>query len=189
MTLATEPTTAPADEPQERKTLLEAWPQNERMRHIPNAAWILQKLDGDLRRRIDLLWSAYASLGADHPQHAKIEQELKTLCRSLDRLSDVARRHRGHPHPPNELGARIQWTLNQTVSNLNTVDAETFGRRFPFQTFERSFAEPLWAALLSVIEHVRRVTECVREADPNIDSRLYEGLVVLQTPLNPKPIA
>lgn len=193
MTLATEPTPIPTGEPREEsresKTLLEAWPQNERMRHIPPISWIENKLDGDVRRRIDLLWSAYMNVANDDPNHAHIENELRALSRAIERLGDVARRFRGHPHPPNELGARIHWLVNHVVSNLHAVDPETFGKRFPYQTFERSFAEPLWAAMLSVIDHTQRVTEAVRASDPSIDARLYENLVVLETPLDPKPIA
>jgi len=180
MTLATEQTDAP--------TLLETWTHNERMRHIPSVSWMIQKLDGDLRRRVDLLWSAYANLAADNPLHAGYEKELRALVRCLDRVANVAKRsHANHQHPPVELGARLQWSVSHTVSNLNAVDAETFGRRYPFQTFERSNAEPLWAAMLAVIEHVHRLTELARNADRGIDERMYEGLVTLQ--LDSRPMA
>src|SRR5687768_9290128 len=138
MTLATEQTDAPA--------LLETWSLNERMRHIPSVSWMIQKLDEDLRRRVDLLWNAYAKIVADDPLHAGLEKELRALTRCLDRVSNVARRMQAsHQHPPAELGARIQWSLNHAAASLNAVDAETFGRRYPFQTFERSNGEPLWA--------------------------------------------
>ena len=182
MTLATEQTDAP--------TLLETWPHNERMRHIPSVSWMIQKLDGDLRRRIDLLWSAYANVASDDPLHAICEKELRALVRCLDRVATVARRsHANHQHPPAELGARLQWSVSHTVSILNGVDGETFGRRYPFQTFERSNAEPLWAAMLAVIEHVHRLTELARTVDRGIDERMYEGLVTLQTPLDARPMA
>ena len=184
MTLATEQPDIPAAEPHEHLSLLERWSENERMRHIPPVPWLVDKLDHDLRRRIDLLWNVYAN----DPHHAEAEKELRGLCRSLDRVADVAKRTRGnHHHPPTELGQRLRWALNHAVSMLNAIDPQTFGHRFPFQTFERSNAEPLWAAMLSVIEHVRRLTELLRLVDPGLDERLYEGLVTLQ--LDSRPMA
>jgi hypothetical protein len=167
--------------------LLEKWSANERMRHIPSLPWIVDKLDHDLRRRIELLWTVYAN----DPQHPNLEKEFRGLCRCLDRVANVAKRMHGnhHNHPPAELGARIRWAINHAVSLLNGVDAETFGHRYPFQTFERSNAEPLWAAMLAVIEHVHRITSLVRPLDPGIDERMYEGLVTLQTPLDSRPLA
>lgn len=170
-------------------SMLETWSQNERMRHIPSVIWMAQKLDSDLRRKIDMLWLAYSRLANDDPRHAEIEKELRTLCRAIDRVAEVARRTRPSQHPPAELGSRITWGVNHAVSNLNAVDTETFGRRLPFQTFERSSAEPLWAAMLCVIEHVHRLIELVREIDRGIDERMFEDLVQLQTPLESRPLA
>jgi len=186
MTLATEPTDSPAAEEPEHVSLLERWSANERMRHIPALPWIAQKLDHDLRRRIELLWNVYAN----HPHDAAMEKEFRGLCRCIDRVADVAKRTRGNQHhPPTEIGQRLRWSLNHAVSVLNSVETETFGRRFPFHTFERSNGEPLWAAMLSVIEHVHRLTALARPLDPAIDEQLYEGLVTLQTPLDPRPLA
>jgi hypothetical protein len=185
--LATEEPTAPTEE-RPHGSLLESWAQNERMRHIPTIDWMAQKLDGDIRARIDKLWLPYADLPASDPRHAPIEQELRALCKSLDRVADVARRTRNN-HPPNDLGGRIHWALDHAVANLHAADVDTFGRRLPFQTFERSNAEPLWAAMLAVIQHVQRVVELVRAIDPQIDERMYEGLVNLSEPLRREPIA
>jgi hypothetical protein len=118
-----------------------------------------------------------------------MEAEFRALCRSFDRIADVAKRSRGGAHPPNDLHGRIEWSLSHAIANLNSCDAETFGRRFPFQTFERSNAEPLWAAALGAIEHVHRLIELVREIDPDIDERIYEGLVRLSEPMRREPIA
>lgn len=169
--------------------LQEVWRQNERMRHIPSISWMIQKLEGDLRPRIDKLFAVYAALPAGDPRHAVLEQEFRTLCRAIDRVADVARRPRGNNHPPAELVHRISWGISHAVTNLKEADSDTFGRRFPFQTFERSNAEPLWAAMLAVIDHVHRIIPRIREIDPAIDERLYEGLVVLSTPLRREPMA
>jgi hypothetical protein len=188
-TLATEEPTPPAAETAPRSSVLETHAHNERMRHIPTLAWITQKLDVDLRRRIEKLWLPYSDLPASDSRHPAIEAEIRALLRSVDRVGSIARHHRGHPHPPNDLGTRVTWTINQTVAALQGADAETFGKRFPFQTFERSNGEPLWAAMLTVIQHVEKLVPMIREIEPDIDERMYEGLVQLVEPLRRDPIA
>jgi len=190
--LATEEATTPTPERSEQpepSKLLEKWSDNERMRHVPSVAWIVDKLDLDLRKKVEKLWLPYSDLPASDPRHAPMEAELRALCRSFDRIADVAKRTRGNHHPPNDLHSRIDSSLSHAVANLNAADAETFGKRFPFQTFERSNAEPLWAAVLSAIGHVHRLVTLVREIDPEIDERIYEGLVNLHEPLRREPIA
>ena len=195
--LATEEPVTPGEDPQPERSaqeslqgsLQEQWSGNERMRHIPSIPWMIQKLDGDLRQRIEKLHASYVALQGNDPRHAPIEHELRSLCRAIDRVADVARRSRGNSHPPADLANRVSWSISHAVTNLKEADADTFGRRFPFQTFERSNAEPLWAAMLNVIDHVHRLTARIREIDPGIDERLYEGLVVLNEPLRREPIA
>lgn len=189
--LATEQPTAPTQEPTPRASLLEQWPQNERMRHVPSLAWIIEKLDRDVRRRLEKLLVPWSDVHPGDPRHARIEQELRAVCRGLDRVGEVAaRRGRGnHHHPPNDVTHRVRWSLDHAVQNLQHAEAETFGRRFPFQTFERSNAEPLWGATLSVIQHVQNLVPLIREIEPDIDERLYEGLVNLIEPLRREPIA
>ena len=168
---------------------LETHAHNERMRHVPGIPWIVQKLEGDVRHHVDKLWLPYADLPASDPRHPALEAAFRALCKSLDRLADCARRHRHHPHPPNDLGSRIGWSISQAVTALNSADAEIFGKRFPYHTGERSNSEPLWAALLAVLQRVHRIADLVREIDPEIDERLYEGLVKLNEPLRREPIA
>ncbi|HUR81658.1 MAG TPA: hypothetical protein VM733_12895 [Thermoanaerobaculia bacterium] len=186
--LATEEPTAPSHDPAPRPTLLEQWPGNERMRHVPPIAWIIQKLDGDVRRRLEKLLVPFSDISAGDPRHAPIEQELRAVCRALDRIAEVASR-RGRGHAPNDLAPKVRWSLDHAVQNLQSTDAETFGRRFPFQTFERSNAEPLWGATLTVLQHVQKLIPLVREIEPDIDERMYEGLVNLIEPLRREPIA
>ena len=159
------------------------------MRHIPALAWIVQKLDVDLRRRIEKLWLPYSDLPANDPRHAALEAEFRALCRAIDRVGAIARHHRGNPHPPNDLGSRVGWTINQTVASLNASDPQTFGKRFPFQTHERSNSEPLWAAMLGVISHVQALVPLVRDIEPDIDEQLNEGLVQLIEPMRRDPMA
>lgn len=180
--LATEPTTP-------HSTSHETWSHNERMRHIPLLSWMIQKLDVDVRRRFDALFPPFASLDSSDPRHAPLEAELRAFCRSLDRVAEVAKRSRGQSHPPTEIGARIHWALNHAIGNLNAVDPETFGKRFPFQTFERSNAEPLNAAMLAAIHHLQRLQDLVRPIDPTIDEKIYADLVTLSEPLRSDPMA
>jgi hypothetical protein len=182
--LATEEQSAPAHD----HSLLEQWPRNERMRHIPPLRWVVEKLDQDIRRRVEKLLVPWSDIGPADPRHARIENELRALCRSLDRVADVARR--GKPsHAPNDLTSRVRWSLDHAIQNLNAADPETFGRRFPFQTFERSNAEPLWGAMLGVIQHVQALVPLIREIEPEIDERMYEDLVQLKEPMRREPIA
>ena len=178
-----------ATEETPRASALETHAQNERMRHIPGILWIVQKLDGDVRHHIDKLWLPYSDLPASDPRHPALEAAFRALCKALDRVAEVARRHRHHPHPPNDLHSRLSWTIGQTITALNQADAETFGRRFPFHTAERSNAEPLWAAVLAVLQRLQHAVELTREIDPQIDERIYEGLVKLEEPLRREPIA
>ncbi len=162
------------------KSLLETWGKNERMRHVPPVAWMVDKLEGDLRRRIERLCAPFAAFPAGDPRATAIDAELRALCRAIDRLADSARYSRAANHAPSELVARIQWGITHAVSCLNSLDANLFGRRYPFQTFERSKAEPLYAALLVVIDHVHRLTNIVRFVAPQIDEVLLEDLVRLE---------
>ena len=90
-----------ATEETSHASLLESHAHNERMRHIPSIPWIVQKLEGDVRQNLDKLWLPYSDLAASDPRHPALEAEFRALCKSLDRIADIARRHRGHPHPPN----------------------------------------------------------------------------------------
>ncbi len=179
-TLATELTEKPST-----RSLLETWGKNERMRHVPPIEWMIEKLDGDVRHRIEKLTASVAGSASSEP----IETELRALCRSIDRLADTAKYTRGSNHAPAELTARIDAAITHAVSCLGSLDATLFGRRYPYQTLERSKAEPLYGAFLVVIEHVHRLTTLIRSVDTRIDERLLEGLVTLQEPLREQAIA
>jgi hypothetical protein len=193
--LATELTTdTPAATPEKAVAthpLLETWSKNERMRHIPSIEWMTQKVDRDVRRTFEHLWTPFAALAADDPRRATIEELFRNLCRAIDRLAEVAK-HSRTGHVPNDLGERIRQAIHHAVANLRSVDPNSFGRRFPFQTLERSKAEPLYGALLVVLQQLDRTRTLVRTIDPGLDERLLEGLVVLANPVDArmlKPIA
>jgi len=154
------------------------------MRHVPALAWMTDKLDGDLRHRLEKLCASIES----HPS-PEIEGELRALCRALDRLADVAKHIRNNGHGPSDALHKTRWSLNHALSCMRLVDAATFGRRGPFHHFERSKAETLYAHFLVVIDHVHRVTTAVRAVDPSIDEQLNEGVVRLSEPLHERPMA
>ena len=160
-TLATEPTDKPAT-----RSLQETWGKNERMRHVPTIEWIVDKLDRDLRRRIAIL--------ASSTMNEAIDAELKALCRAIDRLADAAKHSRAAGQPPAEIGARIDAAITHAVSCLRSLDTNLFGRRYPFQTFERSKGEAIYSALLLIIDRVLRVTDLVRRVDRTVDEKLLE---------------
>lgn len=180
--LATETTASPAE------SLLETWSGNERMRHIPSVEWLIEKLDVDLRRRIGKLLTPFTALAADDARRAGIEEALRQLCRALDRIADVARPSR-NGYVPNDTLGRVNWALDHAITSLRAVDPELFGHRYPFQTFERSKAEPLVGAFLMAIAALDRLVPLVRAIDPSLDEHLYEHLVRLTDPLRETPIA
>ena len=167
---------------------LESAANNERMRHIPSAEWIIGKVDTDLRRRIDVLCLSFSNLDAADTHRPAAEAELTAVCRGLDRLADVAK-HARHPSHPADITVKVKEALNHAVASLRAMDANLFGRRAPFHLFERSKSELLVAAMLVVITAVNRATETLRVADPGLDERLLEGLVTLSEPLRVEAIA
>jgi hypothetical protein len=190
--LATEPN-ALASGKESEHPLLENWAENETMRHIPTIAWMVQKLDGDVRRRAEKLAHSFTASPADHPLHGTVADAFKVLCRAFDRLAETAKHARGNTQPPaHDLASRVSWSVTHAVAHLNMVDTHTFGRRFPVQTLDRSKAEPLYAAFLTVLHQVEKITGLMRDVDPRIDERLLEGMVVLANPVDDrmlKPIA
>jgi hypothetical protein len=190
-TLATEVTTAAASEPHKPsvETHHEEWHSNERMRHVPRVHWIADKLDGDLRTRIEGSCKAIESVPPDDSRRQAGDAVIRTLCRAVEHLADVAKHTRGQLHPPNELSRHVSWSIQHAVASLRAADDDVIGRRVPFQTFERSKAEPLYGALLLVIDATHRLVDAARAIDPNIDGMLLEGLVRLSAPMRTDPIA
>ena len=155
------------------RSLLETWGKNERMRHIPSVEWMSWKLDVDVRRRVDKLLAPFVALPQDDPRHGPAEAELRALSRAIDRFADMVRHNRGG-QAPQELGNRISWAIGQAIGALHSLDNNLFGRRYPFQNFERSKAESIYGALLIAIDRTHRLTEIVRGIDRSVDEKLLE---------------
>ena len=167
--LATEEPTHPAPEGSSPLPALESHAQNARMRHIPTAEWMAAKLEADVRRRAGHLLASISSLSSGELSSSPIEQQLRLLGRALDLVAAVARHHHGHPHPPADLSSHVRWSIDQTIAALDGAD-ETFGRRFPYHTGERSNTEPLWGAFLKVLWHLHRLEDLVSAFDPSLSS-------------------
>jgi len=182
--LATEPITEPENNPATAKSPLEEHHANELMRHIPTIAWMGDKLDGDLRHRIEKLCAAIES-----KMNADAESELRALSRALDRLADAAKHIRNNGHGPNEPLHKVRWSINHALSCVRLVDDATFGRRAPFHHFEKSKSETLYAAFLVVLHNIERLTRVARSIDPAVTEQLCEGLVQLEEPLREQPMA
>jgi hypothetical protein len=191
--LATEP--APVA-PEEKKTTplppLETRDGNEPMRHVPAASWMARKVETDIRKRVDLLSAVFATVPNNDPRHAAVDAEQKPLCKALERLADAAKPGVRHNNGHHDLRSRIESLLTQSAAALHGLESTAFGRRNPYHAWDRSNAEPVYAAFLAVISHVERCLTLARAIDPGIDERLLEGLVVLQNPVDDRmlrPIA
>jgi hypothetical protein len=180
--LATEAQTDTAPETAAKAAArLETWATNERMRHVPSVEWLLWKVDADLRVRLEKL---LAPVTAEVAQRPEIQADLRQICRAFERLADVAKHARPSNHVNGELAARVTSSLNLAVNSLRALEPSLIGRRFPFHTFERSKAEPLYGALLLAIDATARLTAHIRAIDRHIDERLLHGLVTLQNPVD-----
>src|SRR2546423_15464613 len=115
----------------EPKPRLEEHAANEAMRHIPSLAWMTDKLDGDLRRRIDKVCAA-----VEPRMNAEAENEMRALSRALDRLADAAKHVRNNGHGPNDPLQKVRCSLNHALSCLWLVDAAMFVCPRPFLLFE-----------------------------------------------------
>ena len=181
--LATEQVTELESKPAP-KALLEEHATNEVLRHIPAATWMADKLDGDVRRRIDKLCAAIET-----KMTPDAERDVRALARALDRLADVSKHIRTNGNGPKEPAPKLRWSLNHALSCLRLVDAATFARRAPFHQFEKSKSEIIYGAFLVVLHHLHRLTGVVRAIDAEIDEQLCQGLVQLGEPLREEPIA
>ena len=63
-----------AEEAAAGRSSLETWAKNEHMRHVPSAEWMSWKVDQDLRRRIDILFSSFDGLPFDDPRRQPISR-------------------------------------------------------------------------------------------------------------------
>lgn len=159
------------------------------MRHVMPAEWIVRKLDDDLRHRLDVVLAPLSDLGPADPRRGTADAAVFALARSLERFCEVAKPHSSSHHPPHEAVARLRAALNSAVSAARNIDPSTYGRRAPFHNFDRSKSEAIYGCVLSVFSHYASVVDAIRTIDPSIDEPLLAGLVNLQQPFDPRPMA
>ena len=169
--LATEPTTL-SDEKRTTLPPLETSGANERMRHVPPLDWMIRKIDADVRSRIAKLTANFASLPSSDPHYATIEAALRELCSSMERITATAGNRRSAEPAGMPLTARIDSAIAHAVAALRGLEGTPFGRRAPYHVFERSRSEPVYGALLGVIDHVARLVPLIRSIDRDIDEKL-----------------
>lgn len=143
------------------------------MRHIPSAGWMAQKVDVDLRARIAKMTAVFADLASADPRYPAAERGLRDLGSAIEQLAVIAGGRRNNSNEiPAALPSRIDAALTQAASSLRSLESTAFGRRHPYQWFDRSKAEPVYGALVAVICHVERVAPAIRAIDPDIDEKL-----------------
>lgn len=148
--------------------------ETEVMRHVPEVDFLLERLNGDLRWRVDTLWNAALSRGGALP--SPIEQEFRCVIRWLDRIADVVRHHRANG-PENDLRSRLDRAVQNATQALSHVDRNLFRRRSPFHLFERSRGEQAFAAFLAAYRATERLVPLVAELDPDISLKLIQKVL------------
>ena len=124
--LATEEPTAPVDDPAPRRRLLETMVRTTSACATSRRSVDVQKLDGDLRRRIEKLLAALLRRCRRTIRGTpRSSTSFARVCRAIDRVADVARPPRGNHHPPADLANRISWSIGHAVTNLKAGDADT----------------------------------------------------------------
>jgi hypothetical protein len=180
--LTAEPAVQAAETAPPSGRMLEQWADNAPMRHIPPLQWMIGKVDVDLRQRVTKLTQPLIALPGDDPRRASIEAEILQICKAADRVAAAVRPSSRQTLQPPDLIGRAGAALSQAVTCLRTLESTPFGRRYPYQTGDRSKAEPVYGALLALIYRVEQLLPLCRAVDPDTDRRLLAGLVTLTIP-------
>ena len=149
----------------------------EEMRHIPPLQLIIQKLDSEVRTRIEILYSSsFESAAAlDSATVNQLETRFRQICRWLERLGELARGKRPHLNHDFNLRSRVRSALGFAIESLRGFDATQFRRRQPFHYFERSRAECIYGAFLMVSGELDRLTVLATAIDPDLAAKLSES--------------
>ena len=168
----------------------------ETMRHVPPIDYLIFKIDGEYREQVDKLYGAAFEAGkiVDPEKRGSIEAGFRSICRSLERLGEIASHHRaGAHHSPQEvLRSRLDHAFLQAMKGLTTVKADDFGRRAPENQFEKSSSESLLFNVLATGAQIRKLIPLVAAANPDIYEMLLNRLVVKEHPIDDetlRPIA
>lgn len=158
--------------------------QTEEMRHIPSLQLLIDKLDREVRGRIETLYaSCFESATAlDSATVNQLETRFRQICRWLERLGEQARGRRPHLNHDLNLRSRVRSTLGFAIESLSALEATQFRRRQPFHCFERSRAECIYGAFMVMNCELDRLTVLATAIDPDLSMKLSEPPYELPPP-------
>jgi hypothetical protein len=162
----------------------EQFSQTEEMRHVPPVSWLIDKLDHDVRSRIETLYTSCFESGRslDSPTISELETRFRQIYRWLERMGEQARGRRGPTNHDFNLRSRVRAALAFAIESLATVDPVQFRRRNPPNLFERSRGECLYAAFLMVTCEIDRLITAAAAIDPDLHMKLIEPPYSLPPP-------
>jgi len=146
---------------------IEQFGTTERMRHIPPIEDLIRRLDLEVRKTIRAVFERGSS---EKPEiSAAVDAHLKRLCRSIERVVEIARHGKpmGSPHNA-DIRSKIESATANAVGALSALDRLHFTQRTPFNLFDRSRGEMLHSAVLIVIKQTRDLVDEVALSYPAI---------------------
>lgn len=146
---------------------IEQFGTTERMRHIPPVEDLIRRLDLEVRKTIRAIFERGST---EKPEvSAAVDAHLKRLCRSIERVVEIARHGKPMHSPANaDIRGRIESATANAVGALSALDRVHFTQRTPFNSFDRSRGEMLHSAVLIVIRQTRDLVDEVAQSYPAI---------------------
>jgi hypothetical protein len=155
----------------------------DQMRHIPSLETVIRKVDEEFRRQIDLYYqSAFGSAHDDRELEHEIESRLRTFTRSLIRLAAAAGRSIT-PQERDHLRVALETALNESVGALRSIDVNLYGRRQPFNRFERSRWERIFSGYLEANCRLAELLPLIEKLDADVRMKLMDQRSPREMPL------
>lgn len=165
--------------------ILEEPTLTDEMRHVPPRDWIVNKLDYDLREKIEVCWSCAHDTGSIDPDTlARIDERFAALARWLQRIVALSQNKGGSASKENDLHTRLTHSVYEAVSALSGLDQNSFRRRTPYHQFQLNRAEMIWQALLAALAVQHEIAEDLSA----VDSDLAMKLLAPHSPPEPQPV-
>lgn len=152
----------------------------EKMRHVPPLEWLLERLRGAWRERLDKLAMATISATTEPPPSEEVREAellLRRICGWLQTLVQQIRGRRPERHSDSDLHVLLLYSMDQCTAALETLDSAAFRCRTPFHEFETSEGEAIYEQILIILALTGRLEEAVARFDPDISFRLMESLL------------
>jgi hypothetical protein len=144
------------------------------MRHLPSLEALIRKVDEGFRRRADLYYqSAFGSAHEDRDLEHEIEAKLRNFTRSLARFAAVAGRQ-ASPQEQDHLRVALEKALNESVAALRSIDETRYGRRQPYNRFERSRWERIFSNYLEANCRLEELLPLVERLDADVRMKLLD---------------